>query len=271
MLRSLAQVLIDESGKGAVVARYGGEEFGILLAVAPTEALQIVERVRVAVSRHVVVVEGHEIHGITVSSGVAGYPDDGDNDHDILLKADSAMYWGAKQRGRNRTALYTPEFDAQLFVDALTGLYTYHFVTIRLREALSNGAQNWGALCIDISNFSAVNASFGFETGDRVLQEASHIIRESVRNSELACRYSGDEFLILLRDVSAEELDSVGHRIDRLLSTHHFRCLPNVTLSLHVCYQIQEFCEIDNVESLFTQINKVFSDLNTALDSRGAV
>lgn len=270
VLRSLAVVLTSEAGDGAVVARYGGEEFAMVLPLAPEQALNVVERVRKSISRHVVTFEGLDIHGITVSSGIAGFPQDGDSDRDILLKADSAMYWGAKQRGRNRTAVYTPDFDAQLFVDSLTGLYTYHFVAIRVRESLLQGPQTWGVLCLDMAHFTDVNTAFGFETGNRILQEVSVLIRESVRNQELLCRYGGDQFLVLLRDVSEEEVTSVGGRIDRMISTHHFQSSPNIALALRARYQSRVLTDVDNVETVFVHISKMFSSLKTSVsDARG--
>ncbi|MDQ0188734.1 sensor domain-containing diguanylate cyclase [Alicyclobacillus cycloheptanicus] len=270
VLKSIGQLLQSEAGPEAVTARYGGEEFGIILPYSPKQAFAMAERFRKAVSSLVVNFEGHELQGITVSVGIAGFPSDGDSDRDVLLKADSAMYWGSKQRGRNKTSLYSPEFDAQLFVDGLTGLYTYHFVTIRFREALAAGSENWGAVCIDLARFSDVNATFGFAIGNRVLQEASAVIRECIRQNELACRFSGDDFLILLQNVTREELEAIGNRVDRMLASHRFECLNNVVLSLRAHYATYSFQDVESVETVFEQIGKVFSTLNARDDESSA-
>jgi diguanylate cyclase (GGDEF)-like protein len=266
VLRSIGQLLLEIAGPDAIVARYGGEEFGVIFPCGLQETYEKLERMRVEVSRFSVQHDGYVLQGITISSGIASFPEHGVNDRDVLLKADSAMYWGAKQRGRNRTALYTPEFENQLFVDELTGLYTHHFINIRTREEFDRGMRRWGVLCLDVENFSFVNSSFGFHVGDRVLKETSLLIKECLRHTELACRFGGDEFLVLLPDVTTEELDLVGKRIVRAIASHRFECSPTVVLSLRAHLVSHRFENVVEPTDLFDHISAIFAKMHQVSD-----
>ncbi len=102
LLRRLAQVLSEELRQTDLIARYGGEEFTVLLPESTgREALQVAERMRQAVETKLNDGTTPWPQRITVSAGVATFPEDGDNAHDVLSAADQAMYV-AKRQGRNR-------------------------------------------------------------------------------------------------------------------------------------------------------------------------
>lgn len=262
VLRSVGQLMRELAGPSALVARYGGEEFGIIVPYDSARTMQLVEEIRAAVAHHVVDFDGYRLQGITVSCGIASYPEHSTNDRDLLLKADSAMYWGAKQRGRNKVALYSPEFEAQLFVDGLTGLYTYHFANIRIREEFSRGIHRWAAVCVDLERFSYVNNSFGFAVGDKVLQETSQLIKECLRHTEVACRYGGDEFLILIPNVNDDEAKIVASRVEKAIASHRYRSMSNIYLSVR-CRVNTIVCEdLQDTADLFERVGIAFANLN---------
>ncbi len=265
VLRSVGQLLVAHAGPEAFVARYGGEEFGIIFPYTKEETYERLEHLRNEVSRHVVEFEGYRLQGITISSGVASFPVDAANDRDLLLKADSAMYWGAKQRGRNRTALYTPEFDAQLFIDELTGLYTYHFLNIKLREEILSGVRNWGAICLDLDNFSYINSAFGFDVGDKVLKETSLLIKESLRQNELACRFGGDEFLILLPNVGNPELSKIAERVVNAIADHRFRGGQSLVLSVRSNVVVEYVEDVRDATDFLDRVSQRMAGMQTSL------
>jgi len=82
-------------------ARYGGEEFLIMLPEAELDgAIEVAERIRTRVARETFS-DGNEKPGVTVSIGVAGFPEHGDTPESIIASADAALY-EAKRSGRNR-------------------------------------------------------------------------------------------------------------------------------------------------------------------------
>ena len=86
----------DGSRKIDPIARYGGEEFGIILPLTKKEeALILAERIRKAVETN------RGLKNITISIGMASFPENGDTKENLIAKADKALY-EAKKLGKNR-------------------------------------------------------------------------------------------------------------------------------------------------------------------------
>jgi diguanylate cyclase (GGDEF)-like protein len=80
--------------------------------------------------------------------------------------------------------------------DELTGLFARAHALQLLDETLERGGAC--VVFIDLDDFKSWNDTFGHATGDRVLRETAQVIRSSIRIGDLAARYSGDEFFIIL-------------------------------------------------------------------------
>lgn len=101
LLRRLAEVLSADLRQTDLIARYGGEEFSVLLPeTTKAEALQVAERMRESVETKINE-GGRWTQRITVSVGVATFPEDGAAAEEVLEAADRALYV-AKRQGRNR-------------------------------------------------------------------------------------------------------------------------------------------------------------------------
>jgi diguanylate cyclase (GGDEF)-like protein len=112
LLRQFARTAGAAVRETSVAARLGGEEFAVLLPDADLEVSRLVaERIRQAVER-MSVASGTDkmLPAVTVSLGVAVYPDHGESFEDILQAADKALY-ESKRAGRNRTTLYVAPGD----------------------------------------------------------------------------------------------------------------------------------------------------------------
>jgi diguanylate cyclase (GGDEF)-like protein len=96
ILRKISAIFNDVSRRIDTIARYGGEEFTIILPYTrKEEALVLAERLRRSVE------ENQEIKDITISIGVASFPDDGQDKEILISKADRALY-EAKRTGKNK-------------------------------------------------------------------------------------------------------------------------------------------------------------------------
>lgn len=104
VLKELGKVLVSVCRSFDIVSRNGGEEFSIILPDCPfSHAIEIGERVRSAVSKHPFFLPNRECITITVSIGVATYPETAANSEGLIQLADDGLYH-AKRTGRNKVA-----------------------------------------------------------------------------------------------------------------------------------------------------------------------
>ena len=107
VLRQLARVLADTRRANDVVARYGGEEFAVILVDTPKfTAAKVAERVRERVYGNDFSEAAPRAGRLSISVGVATFPDDGADAEALVRSADTALY-AAKRSGRNRVVLAT--------------------------------------------------------------------------------------------------------------------------------------------------------------------
>jgi diguanylate cyclase (GGDEF)-like protein/PAS domain S-box-containing protein len=95
----------------------------------------------------------------------------------------------------------------QSICDPLTGWYNRRHMLDTLERDIRRSARTMrplSLLMLDIDNFKEFNDSFGHEAGDVALQNLCQILKALIRSEDVACRYGGDEFVIILPDSSAE-------------------------------------------------------------------
>lgn len=80
--------------------------------------------------------------------------------------------------------------------DHLTGLYNRNFFIAITKKYMAQNEQ-YGVVMLDLNGLKYINDHLGHEEGDRIIKEAANVIKGSIRESDLAFRIGGDEFLIL--------------------------------------------------------------------------
>ncbi len=112
----------------------------------------------------------------------------------------------------DRVALYE-----QAIHDPLTGLYNRVYLGDAARRlgAIHDrpGSGALGALMVDIDHFKKVNDTFGHQVGDNVLRRVARAINDAVRPGDLAIRFGGEEFLVLLSGVDLAQSLAIGERL----------------------------------------------------------
>ena len=104
-------------------------------------------------------------------------------------------------------------------VDGLTGLYNRRYWQERFDEmhklCVRREKPNT-ALMLDIDHFKRINDTYGHQAGDKVIKMLAALIKRCVRETDLAGRYGGEEFAIILNDSSVEDAKIVAERIRQL-------------------------------------------------------
>lgn len=150
-------------------------------------------------------------------------------------------------------------------LDALTGFYNRRQLEDRLKQEVSNAKRQKSPLCgimTDIDFFKGVNDTYGHAVGDLVLKTIAKIIRGQLREYDIAGRYGGEEFSILLPFTKIEEAKMVAERLRKLIESNEIdisKVNPDsdtkkikVTLSLG----IYEMTKNDNGDDLLKKADK---------------
>jgi diguanylate cyclase (GGDEF)-like protein len=125
-------------------------------------------------------------------------------------------------------------------IDILTGLPNRRGVTRALQEVMTHVRRGgrYAVLLLDIDHFKSINDLLGHPTGDRVLAEIGRILGESVRGVDVAGRFGGEEFIVLLRDASRERALQVAERLRVAIESAGLAYADGkpVTISIGVAY-----------------------------------
>lgn len=138
------------------------------------------------------------------------------------------------------------EVRRMVITDNLTGLYARHYLDEQV--GLHQKKDFCGSLIVvDIDHFKAVNDTYGHQVGDQILMQVSRIIRSSIRDSDIAARWGGEELAIYLPQVTTEQALRIAERIRKRVQEETD---PSVSVSCGVSeWNWQD--EKISVESLF--------------------
>jgi diguanylate cyclase (GGDEF)-like protein len=114
----------------------------------------------------------------------------------------------------------------QAIRDSLTGLYNRYYMEEALVKELSRAhrsGKNIGLIMLDFDRFKELNTIFGHPKADEVLRDFGFLLNSSIRGSDIACRYGGDEFLIIMPETTLETLtsrsDQLRNKVKELSNT----------------------------------------------------
>ena len=125
--------------------------------------------------------------------------------------------------------------------DPMTQLYNRRYLSEALERELSRSERAktpLALLVIDIDNFKRYNDTYGHEAGDLLLREFGALLRQMVRGSDIACRYGGEEFVLVMPEASAieasEKADQIRRRLANLKVEYQGQAFGQVTISIGV-------------------------------------
>lgn len=140
-------------------------------------------------------------------------------------------------------------------IDPLTGLYNRRYLEAHLTtlvgEAVNSG-RSLSVLLADIDHFKSVNDTYGHDVGDAVLKEFSTRFRRNTRGIDLACRYGGEEFLVIMPETNMTRAYQVGERLRVAIASDAFQIGPGLGIHLTASVGVATFeCPDDTPEAVF--------------------
>ncbi|HEX4797177.1 MAG TPA: GGDEF domain-containing protein [Humisphaera sp.] len=130
-----------------------------------------------------------------------------------------------RQRIANRTSALERTIGSlrqQASRDILTGLLNRRLFDEYIQQAIDrakSSGSNLSLLMIDVDNFKVLNDTLGHQAGDELLRSIGQLIRSAIRESDVAFRYGGDEFAILIENGNADDAHTLASRLIDLVDS----------------------------------------------------
>lgn len=147
--------------------------------------------------------------------------------------------------------------------DALTNLYNRGQFDKRIKQETATACRNKSSMCmmmIDVDFFKSVNDNYGHAVGDSVLKGVSSIIIEQIRENDTACRYGGEEFVVILPFTDIEEAKIVANRLRSTVEGHSFDIsdfnIKNTqSLDITISIGIGEYRPHENIQEFIERVD----------------
>ncbi len=146
-----------------------------------------------------------------------------------LAKAEAQRLLTELQEAHTQLKVHAREMSQRAITDGLTGLFNHTYFHQRLDEELSRSERYrrpLSLLMLDLDGFKAYNDAYGHPKGDLILAQVAGLVTASIRRVDIACRYGGEEFAVILPETGGQAAVVAGERIRQaiegaLLSAPH--------------------------------------------------
>jgi len=129
----------------------------------------------------------------------------------------------------------------QAIRDPLTGLFNRRYMEETLSREISRAERYrtpLGIIMVDLDHFRRFNNTFGHDAGDMVLQDMGRFLQNNIRKEDVACRYGGEEFTLILPgaslDATKNRAETLRQKVQNLQIYYNNKLLDSITLSLGV-------------------------------------
>ncbi|WP_108397326.1 PleD family two-component system response regulator [Devosia submarina] len=114
---------------------------------------------------------------------------------------------------------------AMAVTDDMTGLYNRRYFDRHLGVMLGKAQsqdRDMALMILDIDHFKSVNDNYGHDIGDAVLKEFAARLKRNIRGVDLACRFGGEEFVVLMPDTDYRQAEAIAERVRQSISERQF-------------------------------------------------
>ena len=146
----------------------------------------------------------------------------------VILVSISVVFFTLRLISRNEIQQdkHQLEIEYQAFYDQLTNLPNRRLLSDRMQHAINNTNRNemlMAVLFIDCDRFKPINDTLGHTVGDGLLISIAQRLEQSVRSSDTVCRFSGDEFVVVLEDIEhVTTINQITKNILESIAEPHF-------------------------------------------------
>lgn len=154
---------------------------------------------------------------------------------------------------------YQSRLERMASTDKLTGLFNRQAYEILFGQTLKEARRSARPMSIglfDLDHFKTVNDRFGHLAGDRVLEMAARILRTSLRESDVACRWGGEEFLVLLKNCGHEDAVQLCEKLRRAIEAADFSGGADQPLRITVSAGVAELAPDEREEALVSRADQ---------------
>lgn len=148
--------------------------------------------------------------------------------------------------------------------DTLTGLYNRRYLDSHLASLIhdaKDGGRDLSVMMVDIDKFGVVNERYGPSVGDDILVEFAKRVRRNVRGVNLACRLTGDSFLVVLPDIPLARASQIAERLRSQIAAEPFRNTETNRIRLTTSVGIAGLCGAqDNQQALLKRVRTALAN-----------
>ncbi len=128
--------------------------------------------------------------------------------------------------------------------DGMTGLYNRRFLEEFIDKVMSQANRNndtYHVMMLDVDFFKMVNDTYGHDIGDKVIVALANILKDNIRISDLAIRYGGEEFIVMLQNATDESALNIAKKIHKIFGNTVFDVAPSETIQKTISIGIAKF------------------------------
>ncbi|MFB6345158.1 MAG: GGDEF domain-containing protein, partial [bacterium] len=148
--------------------------------------------------------------------------------------------------------------------DQLTGLLNRNRFEERAKKIIEGGNRYDFPVTmamLDLDDFKKINDLFGHSAGDRVLEKTGMIVQDELRDPDLACRYGGEEFCVLMPETDLESASEPANRIRGRLASVEFNTDSEKTFSVTCSIGLAEQPDqLESLEELYRKADEALYD-----------
>jgi diguanylate cyclase (GGDEF)-like protein len=153
---------------------------------------------------------------------------------------------------------YQQRIEALATTDSLTELPNRRGFDILAEQALQEAQRDTSPLCavlLDLDNFKSINDQYGHLAGDEVLQRFAQQLRERLRQSDILCRWGGEEFILLLKNTDRQAAHDLAEKLRQQCAEQRYQ-VEGQTLQVTVSLGLSQWQAGESLHALLGRTDR---------------